>query len=119
MTHTDSGPPAHVIRLATISCVVLAAIAIVGTGAAGAPGIGALLVAGLALGALNHLATDRLYRTGLPFGATSGLRIVVLTILVLGAFVLTGPEHVWPFVLGLGIAQLTLAFSAAYVATRK
>ena len=105
-----------VLRLAAISSAVVGSLILVASIVAGWAPIGVMLVAGLALGALNGRALDRLYGTGLPMGATSLLRIVVMSAVVLGAVIVIGPTKVWPFILGVGVAQLALAGCAAYIA---
>jgi hypothetical protein len=114
-----SARPAHVVRSAAIAC----AVAAIGCGLVGAvlghPALGFGLAAGLAVGAGNGYAADRLLLVGVPFVATSMLRIVVLTLIALMAGLVFGFSRAWPVVAGIAAAQLILALSAVAEAVRR
>jgi len=114
-----SARPAHVVRSAAIAC----AVAAVGCGLVGSvlghPALGLGLAVGLAAGAGNGYAADRLLLVGVPFVATSMLRIIVLTLIALVAGLVFGFSQAVPVVAGIGAAQLILALSAVAEAVRR
>lgn len=115
---TVSQHPARALRISLISSLVVGAAVLAVSIIGGWFAVGATLVVGLLIGCTNGLFVDRFYRTELPFAATSMLRLVVLTgIIVAGAAVL-GMRNIWPIVMGLGVAQLLLALSASFVSLR-
>jgi hypothetical protein len=114
-----SARPAHVVRSAAIACAVAAVgCGLVGT-VVGHPVLGLGLAAGLAAGAGNGYAADRLMVVGVPFVATSMLRIIVLTLIALVAGLVFGFSRAVPVVAGIGAAQLILALSAVAEAVRR
>lgn len=115
---TDKACSTMVISFAAISSATLAALVLCGAFISGQIAVGLLLIAGIIVGAGNGVAARRLYATGLPFGLTSVLRLTVMSALMLGGTWLLGIGHIWPLILGLGLAQLALAGSAAFVAVR-
>lgn len=114
-----SARPAHVVRAAAVACVVAAAAsALVGT-LIGQAGWGLGLAVGLAVGAGNGYAADRLLVVGVPFLATSMMRIIVLTLVALVAGLAFGFDRAVPVVAGIAAAQLILAVSAVLEAVRR
>jgi len=101
-----------VVRLSTAACLVAAAVCIVAASIAGRAAAGAELAAGIVIGAANAHMTQRLLNVGVPFMATSLLRIMTLTAAagVLGLII--GLDHVWLIVAGIGVAQLIQSGSA-------
>ena len=112
---TGAGTATSVVRLATRCSAALAVVVVIGSGLLGFAAIGALIALGLTVGVINGIVIERLMATWVPFMVTSMMRLVVLSAVVLGAVVVLGAGHVWPLVLGVGIAQLALAGSAVYV----
>lgn len=113
-----SARPEHVVRSAAVACVVIAvACALVGS-VLGHAAWGLGLAVGLAVGAGNGYAADRLLLVGVPFLVTSMLRIVVLTLVALIAGLAFGFDRAVPVVAGLAAAQLVLASSAVLEAVR-
>jgi hypothetical protein len=114
-----SARPAHVVRSAAVACVVAAVgCALVGT-ILGHPGWGLGLAVGLAVGAGNGYAVDRLLLVGVPFVATSMLRILILTLVALFAGLIFGFGRAVPVVAGIAAAQLILAGSAVLESVRR
>jgi hypothetical protein len=114
-----SARPAHVVRSAAVAC----AMAAVGCGIVatilGHAALGLGLAVGLAAGAGNGYAIDRLFLVGVPVIATSMLRIIVLTLVALVAGLVFGFSHAIPVVAGIAAAQLILALSAVAEAVRR
>jgi hypothetical protein len=114
-----SARPAHVVRSAALACVVAAvACALIGT-VVGHATFGLGLAVGLAIGAGNGYAADRLLLVGVPFVATSMLRIIVLTLVALASGLIFGFSAAVPVVAGLAAAQLILAGSAVVESVRR
>jgi hypothetical protein len=114
-----SARPAHVVRSAAVACIVAAVgCALVGT-ILGHPAWGLGLAAGLAVGAGNGYAVDRLLLVGVPFVATSMLRILILTLVALFAGLIFGFGRAVPVVAGIAAAQLILAISAVLESVRR
>ena len=114
-----SARPTHVVRAAALACVAAAvACVLIGT-IAGHPGLGLGLAVGLAVGAGNGYAADRLLLVGVPFVATSMLRIIVRTLVALVAGLAFGFGPAVPVVAGLAAAQLILAGSAVVESVRR
>ncbi|MDQ6846111.1 MAG: hypothetical protein M3019_00780 [Candidatus Dormibacteraeota bacterium] len=114
-----SARPAHVVRSAALVCVAAAVgCALIGL-IVGRPSLGLGLAVGLAVGAGNGYAADRLLLVGVPFVATSMLRIIVLTLVALGAGLAFGFGPAIPVVAGLACAQLILAGSAVVESVRR
>jgi len=114
-----SARPAHVVRSAALACLAAAvACALVGT-IVGHPTFGLGLATGLAVGAGNGYAAERLFSVGVPFIATSMLRIIVLTLVALVAGLVFGFGPAVPVVAGLALAQLVLAGSAMVESVRR
>lgn len=81
--------------------------------------MGVAAALGLLIGAANMMFADRLFRSGVPFMVTSGIRLVVLTA---SAFVIYFAAHTLAaigFVVGVGVSQFMLAMVAAFEATKK
>ncbi|MGH7722745.1 MAG: hypothetical protein ACRENL_07950 [Candidatus Dormibacteria bacterium] len=114
-----SARPAHVVQAAAIACLAAAlGCAVVGT-ILGHLAFGLGLAVGLAAGAGNGYAADRLLQVGVPFLATSMLRIVVLTLVALVAGLGFGFDRAVPVVAGIAVAQLILAGSAVVESVRR
>ena len=109
-----SARPAHVVR----SAVAAVGCALVGT-ILGHPAWGLGLAVGLAVGAGNGYAVDRLLLVGVPFVATSMLRILILTLVALFAGLIFGFGRAVPVVAGIAAAQLILAISAVLESVRR
>jgi hypothetical protein len=119
ISNSVSARPAHVVRSAAIACAGAAvACAVVGT-LLGHAAVGLGLAVGLAAGAGNGWAADRLLLVGVPFVATSMLRIIVLTLVALVAGLTVGFSHAVPVVAGLAAAQLLLSISAVVESVRR
>ena len=98
-----SARPAHVVRSAAVACIVAAVgCALVGT-ILGHPAWGLGLAAGLAVGAGNGYAVDRL----------------ILTLVALFAGLIFGFGRAVPVVAGIAAAQLILAISAVLESVRR
>jgi hypothetical protein len=114
-----SARPAHVVRSAAIACVVAAVGCALFASVLGHPAVGLGLAVGLAAGAGNGYFADRLLLVGVPFVATSMLRIIVLTLVALVSGLLFGFSRAVPVVAGIAGAQLILALSAVAEAVRR
>jgi hypothetical protein len=114
-----SARPAHVVRSAALVCVAAAvACALLGA-VVGHATFGLGLAVGLVIGAGNGYAVDRLFQVGVPFVATSMLRIIVLTLVALVSGLTFGFHAAVPVVAGLAAAQLILAGSAVVESVRR
>jgi hypothetical protein len=114
-----SARPAHVVRSAALACVAAAVgCALIGI-IVGHATFGLGLAVGLAVGAANGYAADRLLLVGVPFVATSMMRIIVLTLVALVAGLTVGFSAAVPVVAGLAAAQLILAGSAVVESVRR
>lgn len=114
-----SARPAHVVRSAAIACVVAAVGSALFAAVLGHAAVGLGLAVGLAAGAGNGYVADRLLLSGVPFVATSMLRIIVLTLVALGAGLAFGFSRAVPVVAGIAAAQLILALSAVAESVRR
>lgn len=114
-----SARPEYVVRSAAVACVGIALACALAGSLLGHAAWGLGLAVGLAVGAGNGYAADRLLLVGVPFLATSMLRIVVLTLVALVAGLAFGFDRAVPVVAGLAAAQLILAFSAVVEAVRR
>jgi hypothetical protein len=95
------------LRKTVAACSVLAvAIAVAGT-VTDHMQVGFGIGAGLLLGSLNGYLIQELLRRGMPFVASSLLRILTLTAIVLMAALLLG-GNAWTVALGIGVAQLIM-----------
>lgn len=96
-----------VLQKTVMGCLVLAVATVVVGSAVGYMAVGFGLAAGLMLGSLNGYLIQGLLARGAPFVASSLLRILLLSTLVLAAaFVLRGMA--WTVPLGIGAAQLVM-----------
>jgi len=102
----------RVVRFSTVTCLLAAAICLVAASIAGRAGTGAELAIGIVIGAANPHMTARLVNVGVPFMATSLLRIMTLTSASGVVGLIIGLDHVWLIVAGLGVAQLIMSGSA-------
>ena len=105
--------PTRVLRTAALACVGFAIVAAVTGVLSSHPVTGLGIAVGLLLGAGNGFAAERLLTIGVPFAVTSISRLFFLTVLALASALILGFERAWGFVLGLALAQVTLAGSAA------
>jgi hypothetical protein len=96
-----------VLRMTVAACSVVAAIAAVAGTLTDHMEVGFGLGAGLLLGSLNGYLIQGLLKRRAPFVASSLLRLVSLTaIVLLAAFLLRG--NAWTIALGIGVAQLIM-----------
>jgi hypothetical protein len=114
-----SARPAYVVQSTAIACIVAAVGCAVVATLLGHAGVGLGLAVGLAAGAGNGYAIDRLLLVGVPVVATSMLRIIVLTLVALVAGLVFGFRNAMPVVAGIAAAQLILALSAVVEAVRR
>jgi hypothetical protein len=118
-TQRASDNPEHVLRVTTRVAAVLAIVAFVLGFATRHPEWGVAAAAGLLIGAANLVAADKLFRaSGVPFFATSGLRLVVLTISAFAVYFIFHGHVAIAFVAGLALAQFALSVSALLAAVR-
>ena len=103
----------HAAGLTAVTCIVAALVAFVIGSAAAHPREGLALGAGLALGSGNGHLARRLLGSLVPFGASSIGRLVMLSVVAIGVGFVMGVDVMWLVVLGLGLAQLILAFVSA------
>jgi hypothetical protein len=95
------------LRQTLVGCAILAVAVVVVASAAGYPGHGFGVAGGLLLGSLNGYLIQGLMGRGAPFVASSLLRIVFFSsVVLLAAFVLRG--EAWTVALGIGVAQLVM-----------
>lgn len=114
-----SARPAHVVQSAALVCVGAAVACVLVSLIIGHATFGLSLGVGLAVGAGNGYAADRLLLVGVPFVATSMMRIIVLTLVALVAGLAFGFTAAVPVVAGLAAAQLILAGSAVVESVRR
>ena len=106
--------PASVLRTTTRITVGLAIAAICGGLLLGHFSLGILAAVGLVLGVLNMIVANSLFgESGAGFFATSGLRLVVLTLGAFAVFFLFKEAGAIAFVLGVSASQFCLSASAA------
>jgi hypothetical protein len=112
----DLTRPARIAATISAAAAVLVVVIFL---AVGRPVLGGALGVGLLLGSINGFAVGRTLAWRVPFAATSILRLVTLA-LVGGAVGLAfGLSNIWLVILGLGIAQLTLAAVAVREIARR
>lgn len=100
-------------------CAGCAALSLVALSATGHPRIGIALAVGLLLGAANGYMARRALAMPMAFGATSLMRLVLLSGCGLAVAALLGLQTA-PFVIGgIAMAQLLLAGAAAWQVTRR
>ena len=112
MPSSTAQDPGRVVRLSTVACGVLAVVLVVVVSLLGRPADGAFVAAGVVVGATNAHMTQRLMALGVPFVATSMLRILTLTAVAGVIGIVGGLGHVFLVIAGVGIAQLVVAGSA-------
>ena len=114
-----SGNPEHVLGVTTKVAGLLALVSIALGIVVRHPEWGLAAAAGLVIGSANLLAADKLFSaTTIPFFATSGLRLVVLTVSAFAVYFLFHSHVAIAFVVGAALAQLALSISAVMEATR-
>lgn len=90
-----------------VVCSIAAVAATVIASVLGHPAAGLAMAAGLLLGSLNGYLIQGLLNRGAPFAASSLVRILFFSSLVLmGAFILR--SNAWALALGIGLAQLVM-----------
>lgn len=112
ITRTAAPETSRVVRLSTLACLVLAGVVAIGVALAGHPVDGLFVAAGMAIGSTNAWMTQRLVNLGIPFAATSMLRIMSLTLIAGVVGLAGGLNRVFLAIAGLGIAQLIVAATA-------
>lgn len=106
-----------VVRKTVVACLFISvATAVVGSVTDHAT-IGFGLAAGLLLGSINGYLIQGLLSRGAPFFASSLLRIVLFSSVVLLAALLLG-TMAWTIALGIGLAQLVLVVVGIRQGTR-
>jgi hypothetical protein len=114
-----SANPEHVLRVTTRVTGLLALVSIAFGIVAKHPEWGIAAAAGLLLGAANLVAADKLFgNSAARFFATSGARLVVLTLGALAVYLIFHGHIAIAFVVGLALAQLSLSVSALLAAAR-
>jgi hypothetical protein len=96
-----------VLQKTVVGCLVISVATAAVASMVGQMAVGFGLAAGLMLGSLNGYLIRGLLSRGAPFAASSLLRILLFSSLVLGAaLVLRGIA--WTIPLGIGVAQLVM-----------
>jgi Na+(H+)/acetate symporter ActP len=114
-----SGNPEHVLRVTTRVAGLLALVSIAFGIAASHLDWGFAAAAGLVLGVANLVAADKLFgNNAARFFATSGARLVVLTLGALAVYLVFHGHVAIAFVVGVALAQLSLSVSALLAAVR-
>jgi hypothetical protein len=109
----------HVLHLVALFCGVAAVAGFGILTLTGHVALGSAAAAGLILGAVNTLAADRLFTTGVVFAATSLFRIVVLTALFLTTMLVFGRTVAIALALGAAASQFILVAVTTREALRK
>ena len=117
-TQRASGNPEHVLRVTSWVAGVLSIVAIIAGVATHHADWGVAAAAGLLIGAANIVATDKMFGSGIPFFATSGIRIVVLTMTAFAVYFIFHGHIAIAYVVGLSLAQMSLSISAVVEAVR-
>ncbi|TMC10873.1 MAG: hypothetical protein E6J29_10750 [Chloroflexi bacterium] len=106
------------VRTTAIASLSLAAVALAAFPLLSLP-VGAGLATGLVLGALNPILARRLLGNGLPYHASSLMRLLTVSALAVGAGILLGAP--WAPLAGLVAVQVVLmaASTAAYLRQRQ
>ncbi|MHB8572707.1 MAG: hypothetical protein ACYDAY_07105 [Candidatus Dormibacteria bacterium] len=113
-----------IVRFTSIAALTAAVIAGLALGLSGRWAMGLALALGLALGAAGTFplkrSADRGQELGVAgFTAVSMLRLVVMTVLAVGAGLLfLGRGQIWLILVGLGSVQVTLSLTATFYAMR-
>jgi O-antigen/teichoic acid export membrane protein len=96
-----------VLKVTTVGCACLAAVAIVSSALSGHLGFGVGLATGLVLGSFNGYVIQGLLVRRTPFRMASLMRLVAFSTLVLIAALIFGTQA-WTVPLGIGLAQLVM-----------
>ena len=112
ISRTAAPETARVVRLSTLACLVLAGVVAVALAVAGHPLDGLFVAVGMVIGASNAYMAQRLVNLGIPFAATSMLRIMTMTLVAGCVGLIGGLNRVFLAIAGVGIAQLIMAGSA-------
>jgi hypothetical protein len=99
-------------RVASVICAAGAVVVAAIFASVGRPVAGLALAVGLLLGSLNGFIVGRLIVLPVPFVASSLLRLVTFSMVGIAVGLAFGLASIWLVILGLGIAQLTLAAAA-------
>ncbi|MBV8195662.1 MAG: hypothetical protein JOY80_09050 [Candidatus Dormibacteraeota bacterium] len=110
--------PTRVLRTAALACVGFAVVAAAAGAFSAHADVGFCVAAGLLLGAGNGFVAEKLLIAGVPFAVTSLSRLGFLTMIAVVAALVLGFNRAWAVVLGIALAQLALAGSAAFEALR-
>jgi hypothetical protein len=94
-------------------CVAAAVVTLLVAAMLGRPVVGIAVAAGLMLGAGNGILAQRLLAVGVPFAATSLLRLLALTGVALASGVFLGWKQIVLVVVGMAVAQLVLSAVSA------
>lgn len=96
-----------------IACAVMALAVTVAALALGHPRAGMALAAGLLIGSGNGYFAERALWSGLPFRATSLVRLALLSVAGFAVGLLLGLDVAWLPIMGIAAAQVILAAAAA------
>ena len=105
--------PKRALQVTAAACAGGAVIAVVVTAVIGQPLVGLAIGVGLLLGAGNGLLAQRLLAVGVPFVATSLMRLLALTAVAVASGVFLGWRRIVLVVAGMAVAQLVLSAVAA------
>ena len=119
ITESDSGSPEHVLRVMIRAAAIMAPLAVITMSLVGRPAWGGAAAVGLLMGIVNTVVAERLVAVGVPFLATSGVRLVVLTLSAFAALLLFKVAVGIAFVLGVSVAQVTLSGAALAAGARR
>jgi hypothetical protein len=111
--------PRRALRVTVVVCVAAAAISLLAGIFLGQVAAGIGVAAGLVLGAGNGLLAQRLLAFGVPFVATSLMRLLALTGVAVASGVFLGWRRVVLVVLGMATAQLVLSAASAREVLRR
>lgn len=114
-----AGAPRRALHLTAYVCAGAAVVALVAGAVTGHAVIGIALAIGLLLGAGNGILAERLFAFGVPFVATSLMRLLALTGVAAASGVFLGWKQVVFVVVGMAAAQLVLSAASAREVLRK
>ena len=116
LSGVDLNRPARTAAVITaIAAVVIAAA----FAAARHPVPGGALAIGLVMGSINGFAIGHSVQLPLPFLASSLFRLMTMSIIGVAVGFAFGVSNIWLVILGLGVAQIVLALTAARQLARK
>jgi hypothetical protein len=111
--------PRRALRLTVVVCAAAAVIALLAGIFLGQVAAGIAFAAGLLLGAGNGLLAQRLLAFGVPFVATSLMRLLALTGVAVASGVFLGWRRIVLVVVGMAVAQLVLSAASAREVLRR